>query len=118
MVTGTGQTVGGEVKRNRQVFVLLDSGLEPLLTMLGELIVSQKWDGKRDVWLRWGEVAVLEGLVDDVECPTASGLFEVGCHASYGVDLQVSMFAATQLLGCFKGCSGVFGEVAKECERM
>ena len=106
------------MKRNGQLFVLLDSGLEPLFTMLGELIVGQKWDGKRDVWLQWGEVAVFEGLVDDVECPTASGLFEVGCHASYGVDLQVSMFAATQLLGCFKGCSGVFGEVAKECERM
>ena len=65
-----------------------------------------------------GEVAVLEGLVDDMECSTASRLLQVGCPSSDGVDLQVSVLAAAQLLGCFEGCPRVFGEIAEEGERV
>ena len=71
------QTVSREVERDGQVLVLLDCGLEPLLAVSGKLIVSQEWYGEGDVWLGWTEVAVLEGLVDDVECSTPSRLLQV-----------------------------------------
>ena len=51
-----------------------------------------------------------------MECSAASRLFQVGCHSSDAVDLQVSMLAAAQLFGCFKGCPRVFGEIAKKSE--
>ena len=60
------QTVSGQVERDGQVFMLLYGGFEPLLTVLGELVVSQKWYGEWDVWLGGTEVAVLECLVDNV----------------------------------------------------
>ena len=53
-----------------------------------------------------------------MECSTPARFLQVGCHSSDGVDLQVSVFAAAQLLGCFERCPGVFGEIAEECERV
>ena len=69
-----------------------------------------------DVGLGRAESAILEGLVDGMECSAASRLLQVGCHSSDGVDLQVCVPAAAQLFGCFKGCSSVFGEVAEKGE--
>ena len=60
------QTVSGQVERDGQVFVVLYGCFEPLFAVLGKLVVSQKWYGEWDVGLGWTEVAVLEGLVDDV----------------------------------------------------
>ena len=98
------QTVSRQVERDGQVFVVLDCGFEPLFTVFGKLIVGQEWYGEGDVGLGRTEVAVLEGLVDDVECSAASRLFQVRGHSSDGVDLQVGMLAAAQLFCCFKGC--------------
>ena len=110
------QTVSRQVERDGQVFVVLYCGFQPLFTVFGKLLVGQEWYGEGDVGLGWTEVAVLEGLVDDVERSAAARLFQVGCHSSDGVDLQVSMLAAAQLFGCFKGCPCVFGEIAKKSE--
>ena len=88
------QTVSRQVERDGQVLVVLYCGFQPLLTVFGKLLVGQEWYGERDVGLGWAEVAVLEGLVDDVERSAAARLFQVGCHSSDGVDLQVSMLAA------------------------
>ena len=54
------------MERNGQVFVLLYGGLEPLFTVLGELVVCEKWNGEWDIGLWRSEVAKLEGFVDDV----------------------------------------------------
>ena len=116
LVSRLPQTVSRQVERDGQVFVLLDCGFEPLFTVFGKVVVGQEWYGEGDVWLGRGEVAILEGLVDDVECSAASRLFEVGCHSADGIDLQVCVFAAAQLFGCFKGCSSVFGEIAEKGE--
>ena len=104
------------MKRDGQVFVLLDGGLEPLFAVSGEMVMGEEGDGEGDVWLGWGKVAVFESLVDNVKSSAASGFFQVGCHASDGVDFQVSVCAAAQLFGGFKGGSSVFGEVAKKGE--
>ena len=106
------------MERDGQVFVVLYCGLEPLFTVFGKLVVGQKRYGKGDVGLGWTEVAVLEGLVDNVECSAATRLFQVGGHSSDGVDLKVGMFAAAQLFGCFKRGQGAFSEIAKESEGM
>ena len=106
------------MERDGQVFAVLYCGLEPLFTVFGKLVVGQKRYGEGDVGLGWTEVAVLEGLVDNVECSAATRLFQVGGHSSDGVDLKVGMFAAAQLFGCFKGGQGVFSEIAKESEGM
>ena len=88
------QTVSRQVERDGQVFVVLYCGFQPLFTVFGKLLVGQEWYGEGDVGLGWTKVAVLEGLVDDVERSAAARLFQVGCHSSDGVDLQVSMLAA------------------------
>ena len=81
------QTVSGQVERDGQVLVLLDCGFEPLFTVSGKLVVGQKRHSEGDVRLGRGEVAILEGLVDSMECSTASRLLQVGCHSLDGVDL-------------------------------
>ena len=43
------QAMSGQVERDGQVFVLLNGRLEPLLTVLGELVVCEEWNGKGDV---------------------------------------------------------------------
>ena len=48
-----------------QVFVVLDGGLQPLLIMLGEVIMGEKWYCEWNIWLWWGQVAILECFVDD-----------------------------------------------------
>ena len=53
-----------------------------------------------------------------MKCSTAPRLLQVGCHSSDGVDFQVSVLAAAQLLGCFEGCPRVFGEIAEKGERV
>ena len=112
------QTVSRQVERDGQVFVVLDCGFKPLFAVSGKLLVGQERYGEGDVWLGRTEVALLEGLVDNMECSAASRLLQVGCHSSHGVDLQVSVLAAAQLLGCFKGCPRVFGEIAEKSERV
>ena len=106
------------MERDGQVFVLLNGRQEPLFTVLGELVVCEEWNGEGDVGLWRSKVAVLEGFVDDMQCPTAARLFKVGGHATDGVDLQVSMFAAAKLFCYFEGGQGVFGEVAEKGESM
>ena len=56
---------------------MLDCGLEPLFTVSGKLIVGEEWYGEGDVWLWRAEVAVFQGLVDDVKGSTASRLLQV-----------------------------------------
>ena len=48
------------------MFVLLDSGLEPLLAVFGEVIMSQERYCKREVGLGRCQVAVMKGFVDNV----------------------------------------------------
>ena len=84
----------GEVEGDSQVFVLLNGGTEPLLAVLGEIVVGQEWHCQWDVRFGWCEVAVEEDFVDDVESSTAAGLFEVSGHAPDGVDFKVSVAAA------------------------
>ena len=57
--------VCGEVEWDVQVFVVLDGGLQPLLIMLGEVIMGEKWYCEWNIWLWWGQVAILECFVDD-----------------------------------------------------
>ena len=46
-------------------------------------------------------------------CRACTGrLFKVGGHASDSVYLQISVFAAAKLLGCFKGSQCVFCKIA------
>ena len=110
------QTVSRQVERDGQVLVLLDCGFEPLFTVFGKMVVGQERYGEGDVGLGRAEIAILEGLVDDVECSAASRLLQVGCHSADGINLQVCVFAAAQLFCCFKGCSSVFGEIAEKGE--
>ena len=48
------------------MLVLLDGGLQPLLTMLGEVIMGEKWYCEWNIGLGRSQVAVLECFVDDV----------------------------------------------------
>ena len=112
------QAVSGQVEWDSQVFVLVNGGLEPLFTVLGEKVVGEKWNGEWDVRFWRTQVAVFERLVDDVQCSAAAGFFQVGGHTSDGIDFQVCAFAATELLGCFKGCQCVLREIAEESERV
>ena len=66
------------MERDGQVLVLLDGGFEPLFTMSGKLVVGQKRYGEGDVGLGRAEVAILEGLVNGMECSAASRLLQVG----------------------------------------
>ena len=53
------------------MFVLLDGGTEPLLAMLGKVLVRQERHSERNVRLGWCKIAEKEGFVYDVECPAA-----------------------------------------------
>ena len=48
------------------MLVLLDSGLEPLLAVSGEIVMRQEWYCKREVRLGRCQVAVMKGFVDNV----------------------------------------------------
>ena len=85
----------GEVEGDSQVFVLLNGGTEPLLAVLGEIVVGQEGHGQGDVRFWWCEVAVEEGFVDDVESSAAAGFFKVGGHTPDGVDFKVRVTAAS-----------------------
>ena len=56
----------GEVEGNGQVLVLLNGSSEPLLAVLGEIFMGQKWDCEWNIWLGRRKVAVEQGFVDDV----------------------------------------------------
>ena len=92
---GFAQSVGGEVKGNGQVLVLLNGSSEPLLAVFGEIVVGQKWHGKWNIWFWRREVAVEEGFVDDVKSSAAAGFLKVGGHTPDGVDFKVRVTAAS-----------------------
>ena len=46
--------------------VLLNGSSEPLLAVLGEIVMGQKWDCEWNIWLGRRKVAVEQGFVDDV----------------------------------------------------
>ena len=102
LVRGFPQAMCGEVEWDSQVFVLLDGGAQPLLTMLRKVWVCQEGRGEWYVGLRRSEIAVMECFVDNVECSSAPWFFEVGGHAAYSVDFEVCAASAAELLGCFK----------------
>ena len=63
------------------MLVLLDGGLEPLLAVLGEIIMSQERDCKRNVGLGRCQIPVVKCFVDNVHGSGATWFFEVGGHA-------------------------------------
>ena len=78
-----------------QVLVLLNGGTEPLLAVLGEIVVGQKWHCKWNIWFWRREVAVEEGFVDDVKSSAAAGFLKVGGHTPDGIDFMVRVTAAS-----------------------
>ena len=94
-VCGLTKAVRGEVEGDGQVLVLLNGGTEPLLAVLGEIVVGQEGHGQGEVRFWWCEVAVEEGFVDDVESSAAAGFFKVGGHTPDGVDFKVRVTAAS-----------------------
>ena len=69
-------------------------GAEPLLTVLGKVVVGEKWHSQWNIGLWWGEVAVEKGFVDDVEGSAATRFLEVGGHTPNRINFQVSVSAA------------------------
>ena len=51
---------------NGKMFMLLYGSLEPLLSVLEEVVMSEEGNCKRYVGTWWCQVAVLKCLVDDV----------------------------------------------------
>ena len=68
------------------MFVLLDGGAEPLLTVFGKVFARQEGHCERDVGFGWCEIAIEKGFVDDVEGSAAAGFFKVGGHTPDGKD--------------------------------
>ena len=88
----------------------------PLLAVLSEVIVGQEGHCQWNIWLWRREVAVDQGLVEDVESSAAARFFQICGHTPDCIHLEVRVAAAFYLFGCLKrGCS-VFGKVAKKLE--
>ena len=68
------------------MFVLLDGGTEPLLTVFGEVFVREERHCERNVGFGWCKIAIEKGFVDNVEGSAAAWFFEIGGHAPDGVD--------------------------------
>ena len=83
------------MKGNGQVLVLLNGSTEPLLAVLGEIVVGQNWHGKWNIWFWRCEVAVEKGFVEDVESSAAAGFFKVCGHTSDCIDFKVRVAAAS-----------------------
>ena len=98
------------------MLVLLNGGAEPLLALRCEIIMCQERNCEWNVRLGRCEIAVDESLVEDVEGSAATGFFEVGRHASNGVDFQVCVATTTQLFCCFEGCRSMFGKIPEQGE--
>ena len=62
--------------------------------MLGEIVVSKKWNGERNIGFGWCEIAVLECFVENVKGTAAARFFKIGGHTPDGVDFKVGIFAA------------------------
>ena len=92
---GFAQSVGGEVEGDGQVLVLLNGSTEPLLAVLGEIVVGQEWYCQWNIWFWRCEVAVEEGFVEDVESSAAAGFFKVCGHAPDGIDFKVRVAATS-----------------------
>ena len=69
---GFSEPMGGQVEGDGKVFVLLDSGLKPLLGVLEEVLVSEERDREGDVGSWWCQVAVFERLMNNVESRLAA----------------------------------------------
>ena len=78
-----------------QALVLLNGGTEPLLAVLGEIVVGQEWYCQWNIWFWWCKVAVEEGFVEDVETSAAAGFFKVGGHAPDSIDFKVRVTATS-----------------------
>ena len=76
----------GKVEWDGQTLVLLDGGLEPLLAMLGEIIMSQERYCKRNVGLGRCQIPVVKCFVDNAQGSSTTWFFKVGGHASNGID--------------------------------
>ena len=68
------------------MFVLLDGGAKPLLTVFGKVFVRQEGHCERNVGFGWCEIAIEKGFVDDVEGSAAAWFFKVGGHTPDGID--------------------------------
>ena len=66
LVSSFVHAVGRKVQWDGKMLVLLYGGPQPLLTVLGEVVVREEWHGKWDIGFRWSQVAILECFVDDV----------------------------------------------------
>ena len=115
-VGGFPQSMGGEVEGNGEMLVLLDGGTKPLLAVLGEVVMGQEGHCQWDVWLRWREVAVDQGFVEDVKSSAAARFLQICGHTPDCVHLDVRVAAASYLFCCLKRGCGVFGKVAKKLE--
>ena len=72
--------------------------------------MSKKRNGERFVGFGDGEIAKSEGGIDKVQCSGSVWFFQTGCHASEGIDFKVTVFAAANGCGCFKGGTCVLAE--------
>ena len=94
-VCGFSQSVGGEVKGDGEMLVLLDGGTKPLLAVLSEVVVGQEGHCQWNIWFWRCEVAVDQGFVEDVESSAAARFFQVCGHAPDCIDFEVGVAAAS-----------------------
>ena len=75
--------------------------------------MSQERNCKGNVGTGWSEIAILHGLVDDLQRFGATWFLQVSSHAANGVKFRVGVTAGA-LLGKRVGC--VLGQAAQESE--
>ena len=72
------------MKGDCKLFVAVEDCGEPPLGV--GLDVCQEWNGQRKIAFWWGEVAVGQCLVDEMDCAAAARFFKAGSHATNGIN--------------------------------
>ena len=103
-MSGFAETVGWQVKGNSEVLVVLDGGAQPLLGVLGEVVMGEERNCKEYVGPGGS------GCDTALLCVQSARLWCI--LAPQGWLLCGGWRRARELLGCFKRVGCVLGQVA------